>query len=531
MKIPPKVNLQPVDDEAIVASAADYAKSVVAYGMGEYTPTAADVPTTGAPFAIDLLIPEGIETGDSREFEYGALDSRDFPLPLYWQIMTDEGHKGSVIVGRIDYAERIGDVEAAQEAVFALEDPTVTEIVDAAEESQEKSAPTRGWGNAVGVFDNGVFGREAERLVRNGMLRGVSADLDKFEAAMELAADDEEEQDGVIKNEKMNVRHARLMGATLLGKPAFQQCSIRITDDEPELEEIPLEDGMYEGEITDEELLDAGLVASAAPVVPPREWLKNPGLTKLTPLTVTDEGKVFGHLASWQQSHIGYGGRSVKPPRSRSNYAYFRTGVLRTDDGADVPVGQLTLAGGHADVTLSAKDAKEHYDETRSAIADVAVGEDAFGIWFSGALRPDVTAAQVRAFRASALSGDWRPINGALEMVATCAVNVPGFPTPRAMVAGGQVMALVAAGSQPLLDLKKNELSVVEERLSSLEQIEFEKQKAAALEALSPLQEEYTESLTASVQSAQEVLSALAAEHNAELAARAEAARKIILGE
>lgn len=531
MKIPPKVVIQPVETEAVIASAAAYAQSLVANGMGEYPETAADVPETGASFAIDLLIPEGIETGDSREFEFGALDSRDFPLPLYWQIVTDEGHKGSVIVGRIDYAERIGDLEAAQEAVFALEEPTVTEIVTTAEKSQETSTPTRGWGNAVGVFDTGVFGREAERLVRNRMLRGVSADLDKFEATMELAADDEEEQNGLIKNEKMNVRHGRLMGATLLGKPAFQQCTIRITDDEPVLEELPLEDGMYEGEITDEELLEAGLVASAAPIVPPREWLKNPGLTKLTPLTVTDEGKVFGHLASWQQSHIGYGGRAVKPPRSRSNYAYFRTGVLRTDDGADVPVGQLTLAGGHAEMTFSAKDAKEHYDDTRSAMADVAVGEDAFGIWFSGALRPDVTAAQVRAFRASALSGDWRPINGALEMVATCAVNVPGFPTPRAMVAGGQVMALVAAGSQPLLDLKKNELNAMEERLSSLERVEFEKQRAAALEALSPLKEEYDMALTASVQSAQEALNALKAEHEAELQATAAAARRAVLGE
>jgi hypothetical protein len=52
------------------------------------------------------------------------------------------------------------------------------------------------------------------------------------------------------------------------------------------------------------------------------------------------------------------------------------------------------------------------------------------------------------ALRAASLSGDWRRINGNLELVAALAVNVPGFPIPRtqaAMAAAGQ-LALVASG-------------------------------------------------------------------------------------
>ena len=59
-------------------------------------------------------------------------------------------------------------------------------------------------------------------------------------------------------------------------------------------------------------------------------------------------------------------------------------------------------------------------------------------------------AEQVRAARASSPSGDWRPINGTLELVAVCSVNVPGFPVVEARVASGQVLALVAAGVAPL---------------------------------------------------------------------------------
>jgi hypothetical protein len=52
------------------------------------------------------------------------------------------------------------------------------------------------------------------------------------------------------------------------------------------------------------------------------------------------------------------------------------------------------------------------------------------------------------------VSGDWRPINGHLELVGLLAVNVPGFPVPRQRALAASVgdegeyetLALVAAG-------------------------------------------------------------------------------------
>jgi hypothetical protein len=104
---------------------------------------------------------------------------------------------------------------------------------------------------------------------------------------------------------------------------------------------------------------------------------------------------------------------------------------------------------------------------------DVAAGEDAHGIWIAGALRPDVTPEQVRAFRASAVSGDWRPIGAGLELVAVCSVNVPGFMNPRAeaLAAGGAIMALVAAGVTEMQAIRASQLAdeALESRLQAIE--------------------------------------------------------------
>ncbi len=198
------------------------------------------------------------------------------------------------------------------------------------------------------------------------------------------------------------------------------------------------------------------LTAGAFPVSPPSGWFSNPKFSTLTPLTIDDAGRVFGHIAAWHTSHIGMAG-GVKPPRSKSNYAYYRTGVVKCDDNKMVDVGQITLTGGHAPINAGVSKAVAHYDNTNSAIMDVSAGEDKHGIWVAGALRPDVTEAQLRSIRASSVSGDWRPINGKLELVAVCAVNAPGFPIPRARVASGAPIALVAAGIEPLIELAMND--------------------------------------------------------------------------
>lgn len=486
--------------EAIIASAWDkatefYASSDLVYpevydDEGIVLAEAATiVEPSGARFRIPLLLPEGIETGDGRTVEADAGSHRELPLPLLWQIKTASGHDGSFIVGRIDTIERVEG----------------------------------GLGNVTGVFDVGPYGREAERLVRGGFLRGVSADLDMFEGSVEEP--DEEYSSNHIKNQKTSVKKGRVMAATLVPKPSFQECIIMI-EEEPSLpnSDVIIVDGEYSEFLDDIDNELAALAASAAPVIPPRDWFKNPNLTGATPLTITDEGKVYGHVAAWNVNHIGLP-KATKPPRSKTNYAYFCTGSLRTDSG-DVYVGQLTLAGGHAPMDFSAPSAVEHYDNTASALADVTAGEDQFGIWVAGALRPEATPAQVRALRASAPSGDWRPINGNLELVAVCQVNVPGFPIARTMVAGGQLTALVAAGAAPLAQLRANETSVLENRIEALERKDLENKRRAALAVMEPLKAKQNERLQSLAASASMEIQSLKDKRASELSAQVTALKQ-----
>lgn len=452
---------------AKVADAKNRMRGITASGNGQH----------GAEFIIPLLLPLGIESGDSRIIDEAAtVLLRNMPITLLWQFKTAQGHDGSVIVGRIDSAE-------------------VT--------------PT-GVRNARGVFDLGPWGREAERMVRAGMLRGISADMDKFEAQEEvtLAEKENEGDPSVIEAKRVVVNQTRIMAATLVAKPAFQECQIFLLEDLYTVEEgsTVIPDGIYVDDmdpLNAEAIVAAGYIAESIPVAPPKDWFGNPSLSGPTPLTVTDDGRVYGHIASWSTNHIAYS-RATPPPRSRSGYRYFTTGVLRTAEGDDVNVGQLTLAGGHAGLEFSAREAVKHYDDTGSAIADVAAGEDQFGIWVSGALRPGTTPEQVRVFRASAPSGDWRPIHGQLELVAVCQVNVPGFPVARSMVAGGQVTALVAAGAATLAQMKSDPISEMAARLEKLEQFT-------------------TAELVAKAAPVREKFAAIREERNAELAAKAEA--------
>jgi hypothetical protein len=413
---------------------------------------------TGGAFFIPLALPEGIESGDGRLVEKYATTIRDLPISLLWQINTDEGHKGAVVVGRI---EKLGRTP-------------------------------KGIGAGYGHFDTGIYGAEAERMVRAGMLRFVSADMDNFEAD---AAPEEElaegEHEKTVSKKRLNIDTARVMAVTIVAKPAFQEATIQIVPDAIPEEENMIPDGIYvDGNDPLEEaaLVAAGYVADSIPLAPPTTWFEDPKLQGPTPLTIDDSGRVFGHIAAWDVDHIGMA-FGTKPPRSRSNYGYFHKGLLRTEEGTDVPVGQLTLAGGHAGLEFSARDAIKHYDDTASAVADVHAGEDKFGIWVAGSVRPGTRPEQVRALRASAPSGDWRPIRGKLELVAVCQVNVPGFPIARTMVASGQVLSLVAAGAMSLAKMKSDPVTELAARLENLEKVanrELALRASAAREKIAP---------------------------------------------
>jgi hypothetical protein len=189
------------------------------------------------------------------------------------------------------------------------------------------------------------------------------------------------------------------------------------------------------------------LIASAAPVAPPDEWFVPFDLDGPTPLTVTADGRVFGHLATWDSCHRSgqYSGQCAKPP-SDPKAPFFQMGQVLTASGASVDVGVVTVGGGHAARNKGLVAALEHYDDVSTGAATVVVREDDYGIGLFGSVVPEADASLVAALRRSPLSGDWRKEKGHWRLVAAHAVVTPGFPIPRGLVASVSPAAFITMG-------------------------------------------------------------------------------------
>ena len=154
-------------------------------------------------------------------------------------------------------------------------------------------------------------------------------------------------------------------------------------------------------------------VASADLKRPPADWFTDPLLDEPTPLTIDDDGRVFGHLALWNTCHRGFESQCVTPPREATEYAEFHDNArVMTADGKMLGVGCLTFDVSHADIRASTDAAKRHYDHSGTVAAFVRAGQDNYGVYVAGAIKPGMTDDQIEMMRRLSLSGDWRPKGG-----------------------------------------------------------------------------------------------------------------------
>lgn len=371
-----------------------------------------------------VLAVEGIETGDKRIIAPEALTWREFPLPLMFQYVNPvagDGHDGATLTARIDNIVRIDDGR-----IFAngFIDPTMPD------------------------------GDTQVMAMDKGLIRGVSVDLDMVRQI---------EVEGPDGEMRTIITSARIAGATVCPFQAFMEASITL---DAELMQLLEEEGAVaaSGEFVGararinlpvdaiETLLlevEEALVAAAAPsnvielasqspipIDPPAEWFAQMQVNELTPLTVTANGRVFGHVAAWGTCHISFANRCQPVPRSSSNYSKFRCGSVLTAEGTTIRTGPIVMDTIHPDLRWKASDAMRFYADTGAAVCDVVPYEDQFGIFVAGAVRPTVKPAQLRAFRGSDISPDWRNIDGnPHECCAMLAVNNSGFKLPVALAA------------------------------------------------------------------------------------------------
>lgn len=383
-------------------------------------PTATPHERWAGPIGVENRVVGGLP---ARMWRTGAIRWGEQPGVLRFVAEDNGGHDGAVDVGRIETIER--------------RDNGIL------------------WGE--GTVDVSIpEGAEAYRQIESGLKTGVSADLDEVSFEVWVAKDalDSMEDGGEVdvptpdadgrvkvmevhaQDEVMVTTDALIRGATLVSIPAFVEARIEAV------------------EATPEQIAASGAVVQFPPKPgrPPKEWFTDPHLDGPTPLVVTDEGRVYGHLACWGTCHTSYvmQGKCVLAPRSSTGYQGFHTGSAVTAEGESIPVGRITFTADHANRYLSAAATVAHYENTGTLAATVRAGEDQYGVWVAGATIPGLSEAQLVALRASPISGDWREIGTGPEpeLVAALAVNVAGFPIPRpaGLVAAGRVRSLVAAG-------------------------------------------------------------------------------------
>lgn len=368
---------------------------------------------------------EGVSTGDNRSFAAGSITWNDLPIPLLWQKTSSDGHSGSWVIGRVDTIEK-------QEGgkVFA-----------------------------TGVLLSTPEAVEYKTLLEAGAAGGCSIDGDTAAYSVE-----ETETKG---QSKITFSSIRIRALTCVAIPAFASAQISLLPNKSTVQLGDEETEEFCDDVTatpEGEALrkrrkknnmtwskaEEGSLTAAALVTPPSHWFDVQDLPGPTPLTVLDNGQVFGHIALWGTCHIGMP-KCTAPPKG-GTYAYFHTGALSTLEGEEISVGHLTFNTGHAGIYDNAFNAASHYDHTGAVAADVVAGEDKYGIWVAGAMRPHLTEEEVRIFKSAPISGDWRKIGARLELVAALSVNTPGFPVPRTrskvLVAGGQEEAFITIAAQ-----------------------------------------------------------------------------------
>ena len=332
------------------------------------------------------------------------LSMRSFPHPLMWCKQTGYGHEDAFTVGVVENARLDGDKILG--SGYMLNTP---EADEAANEL------------AHGVSSPSVDLAATETIMTDRDENEVSYDeyLDSIE------------NDEPIKLYMTTVK-AELIGTTLVATAAFGDTSLALNA-ERETRDVPVV---------------ASIVAAFQPRVFVASHFSNPHLSGPTRTTITEDGRVFGHIACWESKHRSVGLGNIDPPRSNTKYSEFHTSPpVKLDDGTEISVGRLTTGIGHAstDPRTTPQAAAAHYDNAEACWALVRVGEDAFGIWFSGVVAPWADEAVIEQGASAPLSGDWRDFGRGYELVAALSVNTPGFNVRTTTGSNGRPLAMVAS--------------------------------------------------------------------------------------
>ncbi|NKY48019.1 hypothetical protein [Nocardia cerradoensis] len=344
--------------------------------------------TTVARSFEALLIPTGV-VGRSQGWMLASnvqLVDTALPLAMKWQKKADPGHEGAYTVAVIQSIEvREGGV----------------------------------WGRGVTLDtpEAAEAAAEVEAMVSRPSIELVGRSEVLTDSAGNPVTPDTAEQmwmDGAAIVSRIDV--AEIVAATLVSVPEFRDAHMILGD------EVDNSQGLA--------LVAAAKARTVDPDIYPAEFFDNPDLDEPTPIHVTREGRVVGHLACWKTMHTAYPDMQVTPYRSYSGYAEFHQSTAHLDNGERLRVGRLTVGGGHAVAGHGMRAAIEHYDDVGTCWSLVRAYEDAIGIAVSGVIEANADEKMVKLALGTPHSGHWERVGGHPELLIGHAVNSPGFPIP-----------------------------------------------------------------------------------------------------
>jgi len=367
-----------------------------------------------------VIVVEGAPAYDGQEYAPGALTwpelgaTESLEIPLGWKYERAHGgvdNGNTVDVGRVDHIERIGN-EIHARGVLDLDSPWGRE---AARQMGTRMDP--GFLAGISIIDDSGNQGDVEVVMPEGC-EELPEDASGSEVARCMTA------------EKVIYHSGRIRSADLVSIPAFVEARVYLDDDA----EVPEGDGTVP---VAEDAITASAYTITIPDLPPADWFDEPTeVPEIGAITVTDEGRFFGYLAPKQVAHRGYRDKRVTVPTGNVDYGIWMNRATMVDDGrggyTKIATGPITMDCGHAPMGPKGSARREHYDNACSVVATARVGENARGVWISGALIPGVDASQVARMMACQLSGDWGPHRekpGKRELAAALLVPVPGFPT------------------------------------------------------------------------------------------------------
>lgn len=373
---------------------------------------------TGPSLGGDGLLPEAWASDQGLAFSVALPGGRDFSncawswrdpaaclVPLMFQTETEFGHMGAELAGFVAEFHMSGAGTPAGSGRF---------------------------------YDNDA-GRAFRDLLLDGRRFGVSVDPSEAVDVEETFTCTEFLDGECIDGEWSLVFNAyEIAGVTGTPFPGFENAAIMLSDGSASVAPVR--------------------AALSIPTAPPHEWLTlaepRPGVPFLDgmgddvlveqlsnagevagvacPLTIRDDGLVYGHLTWWGQCHIAdpWGpGVCASANVSANGYADFHTGTVRCADGTDIPTGVLTVGCEHSSA-FDAPGVRDHLAHAGMSWANVHIVDGEYGPWLCGVLRADLTDAQVRLLRGLSLSGEWVG-----ELAGILAVNAPGLPVQRALAA------------------------------------------------------------------------------------------------